>query len=395
MADALYLAWRFLVYNRIRSFLLLTSLTLVICLPVIVNSVVRISEKELTKRADTVPLIVGARGSSLDLAMSSLYFHKNEIQTISIREFDRINNLQMSMAVPIYNRFQASGHPIVGTSLEYFELHQLEFEMGDPMMILGDCVLGSEVARNLGLSVGDSVVSDPESVFDIAGVYPLRMNVTGILAPSYSPDDHAIFTDIKTTWVIQGIGHGHEDLSKSEDQSVILDKKEGTIRANAKLKDYQEITPENIASFHFHMEPDELPLSSILVRPDSQKGEALIKGEFISRNDSCQVIAPDEVINELIGSIFQIKKFLDIILFMVMFSTLLLITLIMLLTMKLRAEEMKTMFRLGCSRGTVFRLLLAEVVLIFGAALLLSGVIAGVTLYTSADTFYSFLMSQI
>ena len=34
----------------------------------------------------------------------------------------------------------------------------------------------------------------------------------------------AVFTDIKTNWIIMGLGHGHEDVTKTLDQSVILNK---------------------------------------------------------------------------------------------------------------------------------------------------------------------------
>ena len=74
----------------------------------------------------------------------------------------------------------------------------------------------------MGLGVGDYVISSPESVFDLAGVYPLKMPVVGVLAPSFSPDDEAVFVDIKTTWVIQGLGHGHQNLNSRESIGQIL-----------------------------------------------------------------------------------------------------------------------------------------------------------------------------
>ncbi len=48
-------------------------------------------------------------------------------------------------------------------------------------------------------------MSSPESVFDITGVYPLKMNVVGILQPTGTPDDDAVFVDVKTAWVIGGL----------------------------------------------------------------------------------------------------------------------------------------------------------------------------------------------
>ena len=50
------------------------------------------------------------------------------------------------------------------------------------------------------------------SCWDLAGDYPLKMKVVGILAASNSADDGAVFVDLKTQWVIEGFGHGHQDL---------------------------------------------------------------------------------------------------------------------------------------------------------------------------------------
>ena len=60
------------------------------------------------------------------------------------------------------------------------------------------------------MGVGGHVVSSPESVFDLAGVYPLKMAVVGVLAPTHTPDDDAVFVDVKTAWVIAGLAHGFD-----------------------------------------------------------------------------------------------------------------------------------------------------------------------------------------
>ena len=61
------------------------------------------------------------------------------------------------------------------------------------------------------------------------------MKVVGLLAESDSPDDLGVFTDVKTSWVIMGLGHGHQDLVEATDQSVILNKNDSVVTANAKL----------------------------------------------------------------------------------------------------------------------------------------------------------------
>jgi putative ABC transport system permease protein len=68
----------------------------------------------------------------------------------------------------------------VGTTLDYFDFRGLKVVEGRNLAVLGDCVLGARVAENLRLKPGDSLLSSPETLFDLAGVYPLKMKVVGV-----------------------------------------------------------------------------------------------------------------------------------------------------------------------------------------------------------------------
>ena len=74
MRDALYLAFRYLAYHKVKTAILVTSITLIVFLPVGLRVLVSQSEEQLTARAAATPLLVGAKGSPLELALNSLYF---------------------------------------------------------------------------------------------------------------------------------------------------------------------------------------------------------------------------------------------------------------------------------------------------------------------------------
>ncbi len=57
MRDSLFLAWRYLAYHRIKTAILVTSITLIVFLPVGLRVLVRQSEHQLTARAEATPLI--------------------------------------------------------------------------------------------------------------------------------------------------------------------------------------------------------------------------------------------------------------------------------------------------------------------------------------------------
>ena len=60
MTDVLYLAWRYLTYNRWKTFILVTSIMLIVYLPVGLDVLVDQSAAQLTSRAESTPLLVGA-----------------------------------------------------------------------------------------------------------------------------------------------------------------------------------------------------------------------------------------------------------------------------------------------------------------------------------------------
>ncbi|MEJ2163348.1 MAG: hypothetical protein P8X60_08555, partial [Robiginitalea sp.] len=142
----------------------------------------------------------------------------------------------------------------------------------------GECVLGARAARTLNARVGSSVISTPAGAFDIAGSFPLKMTVVGILNPSQTPDDEAVFTDVKTTWVISGKAHGHQDIGTATADSLLLSRSDSSVVASPAVLSYTEITPENIGSFHFHGNPEDYPITSLIAIPKDKKSELVLGG---------------------------------------------------------------------------------------------------------------------
>jgi putative ABC transport system permease protein len=175
------MAWRYLAYHRIKTSILVLSITLIVYLPVGLRVLVDQSEKELTTRAEATPLVIGAKGSPLELVLNALYFESDAPAPMRHAEVTRVAETGLVGAIPLYTRFRTRNHPIIGTTIDYFYFRGLSVARGRQMSVLGECVLGADVADELGIGPGGHVVSSPENVFDLAGVYPLRMPVVGVL----------------------------------------------------------------------------------------------------------------------------------------------------------------------------------------------------------------------
>jgi putative ABC transport system permease protein len=328
-------------------------------------------------RATSTPLVVGAKGSALDLMMNTLYFGDEVPELITMEASDQITDTDLAYPIPMYVRFKARGFPVIGTTLDYFKFRGLEVKQGDSLTMLGDCVIGSTVAERLNLNPGDSLVSSPENLFDLAGIYPLKMKVTGILKKSHTSDDLGVFVDIKTAWIIQGLMHGHQDVTKTKDRTVILKRTEGNITANAKLFQFMEITDDNMDSFHFHGDNSQYPISAVIAVPFDEKSGTILRGRYISEDEANQIVKPEDVIDGLLQNIFRIKNVLDAVIVVVGIATVLAIILVFALSLRLRQREIQTIFKLGCSRMTIARLLGAEIFII----VLISGVLCGAVVF--------------
>ncbi len=365
MIDSLLLAWKYLKYNKLRTATLIACITLIAFLPAALDLLLDESEQQLMSRASSTPLVVGAKGSALDLMMNTLYFGDEIPETISMEAAEQVTGSDLGFSIPLYVRFKARGIPIIGTTLDYFDFRGLKIAQGNQLTMLGECVLGASAAEKLRLNPGDPLVSSPENLFDLAGVYPLKMKVAGILEASHSSDDLVIFVDVKTAWIIQGLMHGHQDILKTKDETVILKKKKGNVAANAKLFQYMEITNDNMDTFHFHGDPSRYPLTAIIAVPDDEKSGTILRGRYLSgAEEKYQMVRPRDVIDGLLQNIFRIKNVLDGVILIVGCATVLAIILVFALSFRLREQEIRTIFKLGCSRLTIARLLGAEIFII-------------------------------
>ncbi len=362
MRAALHLAARYVLRHRLQSALLAGALGLVFALPLCLRVLISHAQQELRARAAATSQIVGTRGSALDLMMTALYFKRENLLPLPVGALTELRQNHSVSAIPLHVRFQAQGAPIVGTELEYFAFRGLHLAAGRQLSRLGDCVVGATVAKSRGLQAGGHVFSSPEQAFDMAGVYPLKMRITGVLAPSGTPDDEAVFVDLKTAWLIEGRSHGHDDLQK--DQSVVLKKEEdGNIVGNAAVRMFNEVTDKNIASFHFHGDVSTYPISAIVVLPQDAKAEALLAGRY-ARSKEQQLIRPRDEMEALLTQLVRLEGFAASALLLTATAALLVTALVFALSFRLRAREFATLEDVGVSRISLITVKVLEVLII-------------------------------
>jgi putative ABC transport system permease protein len=79
------------------------------------------------------------------------------------------------------------------------------------------------------------------------------------------------------------------------------------------------------------------------------------------------------VIDGLLQNIFRIKNVLDAVIAVVGLATVLAIILVFALSLRLRQREIQTVFKIGCSRMMIAKLIAAEImIIVFSSAVLCS-----------------------
>jgi putative ABC transport system permease protein len=368
------LAWRHLVHHKLRSALLALATLLAAFLPITVDRLVTAYGSTLRERAATTPLLAGAKGSRYDLALAALYFEGRIPEPVPNSLATKIQDSGLALAIPLALGRSAQGFPLVGTSVDYFEFRGLSFAAGSPPAFLGEAVLGARVARELSLNPGDAILSDRSNVYDLSLAYPLKMRVVGVLAESGAADDGAVFVDTRTAWTVDGLGHGHAKEA-AEDPDLVLAESEGNVALNAAVVEFVEVTPDNLADFHFHADPESLPLSAVIAVPRNDKSSTLLKGRFRVEPDH-QLLVPLEAIDEILGFVFQLKRFFDLEVLLVGAAMSLFLALVVLLSLKVRERELETLRKIGCARFAIATMVTYELALTLGAGLL-AAIVAG------------------
>ena len=376
MSQIFKLAWQYIAYHKWKSLILVACMFLTTLLPIATQILLSQFNQKIVSRADGTPAVVGSKGSSLDLTLNAIHFKSGSVDPVGYGEVAALLERGAAQAIPIHAMFTAQDYAVVGTSLEYFKFRRLSLSRGSKFAMLGECVLGNKLADTLDVDVGDYIISDRDNVLNLAGQSPLRLNIVGVLDESLSPDDFAVFVDVKTAWVIQGLGHGHQDLGDEDAEGgKVLSRTDDKIVASPAVESYIEITPENIESFHFHGDANEFPITSIIAIAESEKSETILEGKYAG-DPALQFTKPSTDVRQLMGLVFRVKRFFDANAILIGLSTALLMLLVVLLSLRLRAREMQTMFQLGCSRGTILQLQLAEILTIVAIAAVLVGVAA-------------------
>lgn len=165
-----------------------------------------------------IDLVVGAKGSPLQLIMSSLFQLDVPTGNIPLATAERIsNNPLVALAVPISMGDNVGGVRIVGTTPAYGDLYHARIIAGEWWRAPMQVVLGAEAARTLRLHLGDSFVGQHGLSTGGESHAETPYVVVGLLAPTGAVVDRLALTSTESVWRV----HEHHDAEHEEAESHV------------------------------------------------------------------------------------------------------------------------------------------------------------------------------
>jgi putative ABC transport system permease protein len=207
--STLRLAWAYLAARPLLTALHVLLLALGVATLVFLALFLSQTEDRLARDARGIDLVVGAKGSPLQLILSSIYHADVPTGNIPQKDAEALSgNRMIALAVPLALGDTFRGFRIVGTDESFFSLYEAKLARGAAFGYEMEAVLGSEVARRTGLDVGAKLIGSHGLAAASAsdhGEHPYE--VVGVLAPTGTAVDRLVLTSVESVWHVHE-GHG-------------------------------------------------------------------------------------------------------------------------------------------------------------------------------------------
>ncbi len=353
------IAWRSIQQRSLASTLTAISMALGVALVVAVLVIHSVIDKSFRRSAQGYDLIVGPKGSRLDLVLNTVYHIGRPVGTIPYRYFKELSQTrfaaEVETAVPICMGDHYSGFRVIGTNpdmfdkLEYLDGRKYTFQGGGRNFDWNqpfEAVVGATAARKTGIKVGDEF--RPVHGESGEGEEHDPFVVVGILEPTGTPIDRAFFVNIT----------GFYTMHTTE----AAEEKPGSGATEAK-----PATGSSDHGDHDHAhDEDDRKVSAVLIatqKDDFQRAMAFPK-RVVEEMD-VQAVAPAEEIDRLFrGLVGDVQVVLLILAVLIVVVAGIGIMVSIYNSMNDRRREIAIMRALGARRGTVMAVILLESILL-------------------------------
>lgn len=324
-------------------------------------------EDQMENNTGGVDLVVGAKGSPLQLILSSLYHVDYPTGNIKLSDAEKLKeNPLIKQTIPLALGDNYQSFRIVGTNQDYPALYKGNIAKGALWNANFDVTIGAKVARETNLKVGDRFAGVHGFIAEGGHAHnDFNYVVTGIFAETGNVLDQLILTNVGSVWEIHKHHHHHEvsegTLEEEHDHHTDSEHDENV--------DHQ--TEE-----HDHNELDEIAdttkeITSLLVICHNAMGTVTLPRE-INKSTNMQAAAPAFEINRLYSLMGIGVKTVNLIAYILIIISGFSIFISLFSSMKERKYELALMRVMGGGKKRLFSIVVAE-----GLFIALGGYIIG------------------
>lgn len=296
------------------------------------------------KNLAEIDLVIGAKGSPLQMILSSMYHIDNPTGNISIDEAKPFLNPRhplIKSAVPLSLGDSYKSFRIVGTTDSLLSYYNAQVEQGSKWDGNFEVTIGKAVADDTGLKIGDGFFSshgfedDPDLAHENA-----TFKVVGILGATGSVIDQLILTSPSTVWNVHdhqddGVDHGEEGQVHHE-----------MPKANTNL------------DLLMYLDKD---ITSLLIKFKSRTNfQALNMPRAINENTDMQSASPAIEINRLYSMIGVGRQMIEWLAYLIAIISAISIFIVLFKSMRERKYELALIRVMGGSRRSLFTLIILE-----------------------------------
>jgi len=297
------IAWKniwFKPLNTALSIILLTASVAIITLLILLDEQF---EKKFNANIDGVDMVLGAQGSPLQLILSSVYQVDAPTGNIDYLEAKTwMHSPMVKSAIPLAFGDNYRGYRIVGTTPEYLTKYGAELKDGKVFDKNFEVVVGSEIAQNLGIKVGDKFFGSHGDAAEGELHEDHAYHVTGIASPTGKVMDNLILCNVPSVWAM----HDHEHEGSEGGTTGEQHEHEGHDEAVADIHEHEDHDHETHAEGEEHdHEHEEVAISeegkeitAVLIQFRGKMG-FITWPRLVAQNTKMQAASPAREINRL------------------------------------------------------------------------------------------------
>jgi putative ABC transport system permease protein len=309
---------------------------------------------QFEKNLAGIDLVIGAKGSPLQMILCNMYHIDAPTGNISIEESKAFLNPKhplIDKAVPLSLGDNYKGFRIVGTTPGFLTLYEHKLKEGKIWEKDFEVLIGAAVADRADLKLESTFysahgfVDDEDLVHD----YTEPFKVVGILEPTGTVLDQLILCTSETVWLV----HAHNEEETQEEKVVIESNLE-----NGDLDSRHSKAVEKL------LQNPEMDITSILVQFRGRNYQTLNMQRSINENTNLQAATPAIEINRLyvlLGTGIDALKILALIIMVVSGLS---VFIALYSNLKERKYEMALLRALGAGRVKLLLLIITEGIII-------------------------------